>query len=99
MLRKYLDGNFIVEFSFKVSANDSSQHIMELYLLFYWNLTQQFGIPKIETYKYRNLMEKLLDMTLFQNNATNLQRFFPDGVMVENLICDWVLLSSQRFKR
>ena len=28
-----------------------------------------------------------------------LRDFFSDGVMAKNLGCDWVLLSSQRFKR
>ena len=45
---------------------------MDTYWLLYWDLTQRFGRLKIETYKYRNIVEKLLDMTLFQNNAPNL---------------------------
>ena len=74
MLRKLFDGNFIVEFTFKVTANCSSYYIMDIYLIFYWSLTQQFGILKMETYKYRHLLEKLLDMTIFQNIGTNIKR-------------------------
>ena len=61
---------------------------MDLYLLLYWDFTQQFGRLKMETYKYRNLLEKLLGMTLFQNNATNLKIFFSDAVMADNLRFD-----------
>ena len=46
----------------------------------------------------KNLLYKLLGMTLFNNNTTNIRRKFPDEVMEENLGCDRVLLSSQRFK-
>ena len=42
----------------------------------------------METYKYRNLLDKLLDMTLFQNNATNLKKKKSDEFMAENLGCD-----------
>ena len=42
----------------------------------------------METYKYMILPDKLLDMTLFQNNAKNLKRNVSDGVMAENLGCD-----------
>ena len=61
---------------------------MDIYLLIYWNLTQQFGILKMETYKYRNLLRKSLDVTLFQNNEKNLREFVSDGVMTDNLGCD-----------
>ena len=54
---------------------------MDISLLLYWNLNQQFVRLKMETYKYINLLDKLLDMTLFHNNATNLNRIFSDGVM------------------
>ena len=40
MLSKLFDGKWIVEFLFKVAAHDYPQHIMDLYLLLYWNLTQ-----------------------------------------------------------
>ena len=46
-----------------------------------------------------NLLDKLLDMTLFQKIETNLKIVFSGGVMADNLGCDLVLLSSQRFKR
>ena len=43
-------------------------------------------------------MDKLLEMIIFQNNATNIKRFVSDGVMADNLKCDWFLLYYQRFK-
>ena len=98
MLRKFFNGKCIVEFALKVTARDYPWHIMDLYLLSYCNFTQQFERLKMERYKYRNLLDKWLDMTLFQNNTTNLRICF-DGVMTENLGCDWVLLSYQRLKR
>ena len=74
MLRKLFDGNCIVEFAFKVTAHDSPKHIMDICLLSYWNLTQHFGRLKMKNNKYRNLLDKLLDMTLFPNNEKNLKR-------------------------
>ena len=65
MLRKLFNGKCIVEFAFKVTAHDSPSLIMYLYLLLYCNLNQKFGRLKIETYKCRNLLDKLFDMKLF----------------------------------
>ena len=48
MPKKFFDGNCIVEFAFKVTVNDDPKHIMDFYLLLHWNLTQKFGILKME---------------------------------------------------
>ena len=59
---------------------------MDPYLLLYWDLIQECGRLNMETYKYRNLLENLLDMTIFQNNATKLKIFFSDGDMTSDAL-------------
>ena len=50
----------------------------------------------METYKYRNLLDKILNMTLFENNATNLRINVSDGLgcsrsRLESHFCFYVL--------
>ena len=53
----FFKGKYIVKFAFKVTAHDSTEHIMDIYLLLYWYLTQQFGRLNTETNSYSNLLE------------------------------------------
>ena len=53
----------------------------------------------METCKYRNLLGKLFDMTLFRIMQQTIRGMFSSGVMVDKLGCNWFLLSSQNFKR
>ena len=50
------EGTCIVKYAFKVTSYDSPQHITDIYLLFYWDLTHQFGRLNTETNPYINLL-------------------------------------------